>query len=464
MSSVVDELRTVPLFEGLPDEDLERLCNGVERVSLANGEALFAEGDDGDAAYVIRTGELEIIKVTEDREVLLAVREQGEVIGEMALLDAAPRMASARARGEVTLLAIPKAQMDELLATSPTAARSLFAGLLARWRQTESQLRQSERMAQLGTLTAGLAHELNNPAAAVRRGSEELLQAVTGVTVAMGDLRAAGIDTESQEIMNHLAAARPASLPLSPMDLMDREEGFEDIFEDAGIGAASDIAAELAPTDVTFDQAKDVISSLGPVNGGLLLHACARAAAANELIYSVQQAATRLSEIVSALKSYSYLDQAPLQEIDVRRGIEDTILILRHKLDGIEVVKDFDEDLPHIEAYASELNQVWTNLIDNAADALHESDGGTITIRSRLDDRDDEMIAIEIEDDGPGIPENLQRRVFDTFFTTKPPGSGTGLGLDISYNIVVHKHRGVIDLESVPGRTVFRVSLPIQGA
>jgi signal transduction histidine kinase len=190
-----------------------------------------------------------------------------------------------------------------------------------------------------------------------------------------------------------------------------------------------------------------------------VLRAAAAGAAAFSLAFEIEEGTKRMSAIVGALKSYSYLDQAPVQEIDLHRGLDDTLLIMRSKLEGITVERDYAADLPRVTAYAGELNQVWTNLIDNAADALAEAGGGTLTVHTR---RDGDMVVVEIEDDGPGIPPEVKPRIFDAFFTTKPPGSGTGLGLDITYGIVVHKHRGSIDFESHPGRTVFRVELPIE--
>ena len=204
---------------------------------------------------------------------------------------------------------------------------------------------------------------------------------------------------------------------------------------------------------VTSDFEADVV--------GDVLRACAAASGALGLLHEVEEGASRLSAIVGALKSYSYLDQAPVQEIDVTRGLDDTLLILKTKLNQIKVVREYAEDLPEIEAYGSELNQVWTNLIDNASYALIDGDVADPRIVLRVSAGDSEVV-VEVEDNGPGIPDDIQERVFDSFFTTKPPGSGTGLGLNISYTIVANKHRGELTLESEPGRTTFKVTLPIE--
>jgi signal transduction histidine kinase len=454
-----EQLRRVPLFADLPGEDLDRLASGVENVELAAGDQLFAEGDAGDAAFVVATGSLEVVKITGDRNVLLAVRREGEVIGEMALLDPAPRLATVRARDAARLLRIPRHEVEELLGSSATAARSLFGVLLARWRETEERFRRSERMAQLGTLTAGLAHELNNPAAAVKRGADQLGSAMAAYALAIGDVAARGLDPWRDDRLSPLRGEAGERAALSALERSDREGEIEDVLDAAGV---VDDPWRLAPDLVAagFDAAmvREVLDEFAEASGEVL-RAHAAAETAHTLLSEVEEGAARLSGIVAALKSYSYMDQAPLQEVDLHRGLEDTLLILKRKLGDIEVKREYGR-LPPIPAFANELNQVWTNLIDNAADALQSVEGGTITLRTYRGEGD--TAVVEVEDDGPGIPEDVLPRVFDSFFTTKPLGAGTGLGLDISFGIVVHKHRGEITAASEPGRTVFRVVLPLE--
>ncbi len=455
------QLRAVPLFADLVEEDLARLDAAVEEVTLDAGDLLFSEGESGNRAYVIVDGELDVVKITGSREVLLARRGPGDVIGEMALLDAAPRMASVRAATDARLLAIPKRSMDELIASSASAARSLFSVLLERWRQTESRLRQSERMAQLGTLTAGLAHEMNNPAAAIRRGSAQLQAAVDDYAEAVSHLQSAGLNGACKERIEALlrAAAQPAPA-IGSLELADREAELEAALARAGVVDPWRLAGDLAAGGFTAADVDEVQTGFGEV-GGVVFEAIAAARHVHALIREVEEGATRLAAIVGALKSYSYLDQAPVQHVDVRKGLTDTLLILSHKLADVDVRLELDE-VPEIEAFGSELNQVWTNLIDNAADAIAESGrpDGMIVLRAFA--RSDAVV-VEVEDNGVGIPADAQARIFDPFFTTKPPGSGTGLGLDISYAVVVHKHRGELAVDSEPGRTVFRVSLPRGG-
>ncbi|MDJ0961716.1 MAG: ATP-binding protein [Acidimicrobiia bacterium] len=455
-------LEAVPLFSGLPDEDLERLSSGVTEVHLEPGAELFREGDEGTSAYVIVAGEIEIVKQSMQREMLLAVQGPGTVIGEMALLHEAPRMASGRARGPTTLLEIPRSSFDYVLDTSPAAARRTMDVVLERFRQNQAQLQQSERMAQLGTLTAGLAHELNNPAAAVARGAEQLGGGVDRYGSAYAGAAGAIADDQREtfeQVLRGAAQRATRLIDLDPLARSDAEMELEDWLADRNIERAWEMAPSLADlgyaaTDLAAIEA-DFAEATGPIVAALTA-----AASLAALVREVEEGAERLSTIVRALKSYSYLDQAPVQNVDLTQGLNDTLLILKRKLGDVTVRRDFDANLPMIEAYGSELNQVWTNLIDNAADAIHsaEQPDGVITLRTLAVD---DGVVVEVEDNGPGIPSEIQERVFDSFFTTKPPGSGTGLGLDISRSIVMTRHGGMIGVESQPGRTVFRVELPL---
>jgi signal transduction histidine kinase len=458
---VREELRAVPLFAELTDEDLDCLEEGATVIELGRGETLFNEGDDGDHAYVITDGEIDIIKITGEREVLLARRLPGEVIGEMALLDSAPRMASGRAGEKTKLIAIPKSQMDRLLETSPTAARALFFILLERVRQTEASLRQSERMVQLGTLTAGLAHELNNPAAAIARASGLLSPELDAFGRAIAALGAVDLDEDQQvQVEEWLTAAAEPGPTLGALERSEREAALDAALAAAGCAEPWAMAPPLALAGWDPAGVEEVHKLYGE-SAPVILDAVSMTYNVSELLREINEGAGRMSEIVGALKSYTHLDQAPLQEVDVRKGLQDTLLILKSKLKEIDVELEFDE-VPKIMAYASELNQVWTNLIDNAADAITSTGrtDGVVTLRTGTENG---FVVVEVEDNGSGIAPQDINRIYDAFFTTKPPGSGTGLGLDISYSIVVHKHRGDISVDSEPGRTTFRVQLPVSG-
>ncbi|MEZ4771373.1 MAG: CoA-binding protein [Caldilineales bacterium] len=457
-----DFLRKVPLLANLPNEDLDRLCEMVTEVRVPAGKELFAEGSRGDSAYIIESGEMEIIKTSVNRQVLLAVRRSGDVIGEMALLEDSPRSATVRARSDSLLYEIGQQQFDNLLNTSPTASRVLLNTVLTRWRAQQNTLRQSEKMAQLGTLTAGVAHELNNPAAAVKRGAAQLEETQLAYGEAQAVLAQSSISPSQQARLQELAdqartvAARP--LDIDALSRSDKEYALEEWLESRDVESAW----ELAPTLVNLGYDENQLAELTRMFDVQQLPPVVAWLGATYNIYNllaeISHGATRIADIVKALKSYVYLDQAPVQSVDIHEGLDNTLLILRSKLAGIPVRREYEPDLPKIEGYGSELNQVWTNILDNAADALGRTAEPEIIIRTR---HTDDWVTVQIIDNGPGIPPEIQSRIFDAFFTTKPPGQGTGLGLDISYNIVVNKHRGELKVFSQPGSTCFQIELPV---
>jgi signal transduction histidine kinase/predicted CoA-binding protein len=458
-----DFLRKVPLFASLHDSDLSRLCEMVERVTLPAGQTLFEEGSRGDRAYVIESGELEVLKTSGNRAVLVVVRKSGDVIGEGALLEDTPRSATLRARTDSTLYAIDQVQFDHLLSTSPTASRMMLNTILARWRATTAALRQSEKMAQLGTLTAGVAHELNNPAAAVKRGADQLQAALGAFATAQDAVARLQLSSEQRAILDQRASdvRLRASQPEPDLDALarsDLEATLEEWLDDRSVDDAWEIAPTLVRLGYDVDSLEDFASHFAPDQLSAIASWLGNIYTAHNLLSEIGHGAGRISEIVKALKAYSYLDQAPVQIVDIHEGLDNTLMILRGKLGKVKVRRDYAPDLPRIDGYGSELNQVWTNIIDNAIDALENTPDAEIVIRTW---RADDEVLVEVRDNGPGIPAEAQARVFEAFFTTKPPGKGTGLGLDISYNIVVNKHRGDIRLFSQPGRTCFTVILPV---
>ncbi len=457
-------LKKIPLFADMPETDLERLCEMVTEVTLQPGQVLFLEGSPGDRAYIIQNGQLEILQQYAGREVLVAVRQAGDVIGEMALVEDVPRSATVRAKSPTVLLAIHKDQFNRLLDISPSAARALVTTVLNRWRATEVVRRQSDKMAQLGTLTAGVAHELNNPAAAVKRGAEQLQQTMGRLWEAYANLGDLGLTPEQkttlQEIgeTTQIGAGRPVLL--DAVSRSDREYEIETWLEARGVPEPWELAPTLTDLDMDVGQLETLAAHFTPAQIPVVVNWLSIHYASHSLLAEISQGAGRISEIVKALKSYSYLDQAPVQNVDIHEGLDNTLLILRNKYkQGISVRRQYAPDLPKVQAFGSELNQVWTNILDNAADALEpqKSPPPEVVIRTSWDK---DWVTVEIEDNGSGIPDDIRSKIFDPFFTTKPPGKGTGLGLNISYNIIVHKHRGDIKVYSQPGRTTFIVKIP----
>jgi signal transduction histidine kinase len=455
----LNDLRKSPLFEGLSDEELQHLVDMAEPVILHADDVLMRQGEAGDAAYVVIKGEFEIQKQSGQSVIKIDVRNPGDVVGEMALLSRASRTATVVAKTEGETLRIPAEAFEQLLLSSSTAAMAVLRWVMARLTQNESLLHQQDKMAALGTLSAGLAHELNNPAAAAQRSASELnrnlvrLQAMTHQIeeTAFRENQTEWLDRFMKESSRRFS--RPVKLDaLERIDLVDQVQDW--------LGAQHvESAWEYAPAMVRFgwnvqelEKLKD--SPLFDLAIKWLGIGCLTVG----LLSEIQETTERISQIVRAMKSYTYLDQAPLLEVDVHEGLESTLVIMQHKLKrGVTIRREYSSNLPRIEAYASELNQVWTNIIDNAVDAMNGQ--GEITIKTYASN---EHVVIEITDNGPGVPKNIQTRIFEPFFTTKAPGQGTGLGLHISHDIVVNRHKGQLLVESQPGETKFKVKLPVQ--
>ncbi|WES63223.1 PAS domain S-box protein [Microbacter sp. GSS18] len=332
---------------------------------------------------------------------------------------------------------------------------------LERIGQMQDQLVLQEKMASLGKLSAGMAHEINNPAAAAQRGAAQAIAIFSKLQQAQLSLGSLGVyEAKLKRLsrLDRLAEDRAREpLSISALDRSDREMELEDWLDERGI----DDSGELAPALVALGLTREGLDELEEGFTSDEFDVIAPWLGYKYMIYTLLAEITvgtnRIVELVKALKTYTYMDQAPVQDVDVRAGLENTLIILHNKLKrGVTVMREYADDLPKIQAYASELNQVWTNLIDNAIDAMGGE--GTLVVRAH---RVDDWVEVQIQDDGPGIPAGNVSRIFDPFFTTKPPGEGTGLGLNISHNIIVQKHRGEITVTSEPGATCFCVRLPI---
>lgn len=455
----LNDLRKSPLFQGLSDDELQQLMDMAEPVSLRQGEILIRQGDAGDAAYVVIEGEFEIQKQTGQSLIKIDVRNVGDVVGEMALLSRAPRNATVLAKTDAETLRIPPEAFQQLLLSNSTAAMAVLHWVMARLTQNESLLHQQEKMAALGTMSAGLAHELNNPAAAAQRSAAELSKALLKLQILTHQIESNAFQENQVEWLDRFMqeSSRRFASP-QKLETLERIELVDQV--QAWLGANGvDSAWEYAPAMVMFGWN---VSGLEKLKGNTLFESALQwlgiGCLTVALVAEVQHATERLSQIVQAMKSYTYLDQAPLLEVDVHEGLENTLIIMQHKLkQGVTIRREYSPDLPRIEAYASELNQVWTNIIDNAVDAMNGR--GEISLRTYAQD---DHIVVEIEDTGAGISADIQARIFEPFFTTKPPGKGTGLGLHISHDIIANRHHGQLSVESKPGHTRFKVVLPVK--
>ena len=457
----LDELRQIPLFADLSAEDLQQLYKMAETVSIPAGQFVLREGDPGDSLYVVLDGELEVTKRQGKQVVLLALYEPGQFFGEMALLEQAPRSASVRTLQESTLLLISQEAFQTLLSCSASAPLRVLHTVTSRLRSTESMLIQNEKMAALGTIAAGLAHELNNPAAAIKRDAAQLRDALAERERLAARLGSLAIDPHQMETLGALQAEvtgrTTAAPPHDPLALSEQEDEMQEWLEEHGIEEAWDLAPALVSSGWDREDLEQVAARFSPAQLPVAVRWLGAGSSVYGLLDEVGQSAEAMSEIVKAFKTYSYLDQAPIQEVDVVESLENNLVLLHPRIgEDLSITRDY-ANVPRIEAYGSDLNQVWTNIIVNAIDATQGH--GELSLRTYAADG---TVVVEIIDDGPGIPPEIQPRIFEPFFTTKAPGVGTGLGLHIAYNIVVHKHRGQIQVTSRPGETRLRVVLPVQ--
>jgi signal transduction histidine kinase len=463
-----DELRTLFLFEKLSQEQLERLCR-EGRVEIVEPGMVYREDEPATCFYVLIDGTVALSRKVGDDPVEISRTSQRGVYGgafQAYMGDRMPQVYNNSMRAVVrsrffVLNAECFAQiMDEWFPMAVHLLEGLFFGN----KKTREAVGQRERLQALGSLTAGLTHELNNPAAAAVRATASLRERVAGMR---GKLRllAAGkferADLESIIELQQRAVEKVSKAPkLDALAASDAEDELSDWLEDRGISGGW----QLAPTFVQAGLDTEWLGQVRDCVGDAMLEPALRwlnyTVETELLMNEIEDSTTRISTLVGAAKQYSQLDRAPFQVVDVHDLLDSTLLMLSAKIaHGVTVVKDYDRNLPNIPAYPAELNQVWTNLIDNAVDAMDGA--GTLTIRTA---RDGDNAIVEFRDTGTGIPEDIRERIFDPFFTTKPVGLGTGLGLDISQRIVVNKHHGALTVRSVPGDTRFQVSLPLTQA
>jgi signal transduction histidine kinase len=442
-------LRAVPLFAELAPADLERIAARARIEDVPAGTTLIVEGSEPAALYIVERGELDVTKRGSGAPIVLNTCGPGDLLGELSALENRPRTATVTARTDARVVVVDIAALHELLRGSLAATLAILRTIASRLGNTEAVLRQHDTLAGLGRIAAGLAHELNNPASAVKRGAVELGERLTALESAGFALR-----LDDAALARVRALAEPITRPPeSAMQRARREQAIEAALETRGIANAWELAPSLGALgwdDSSLARVDVPVDSLAPA-----LRWVVAAASTRSIPRDVADAAGRISDLVGAVKTHSHLGEAPVQGIDVHAGLDSTLALFRHQLGDITVTKHYG-DLPKIDAHGSELNQVWTNLIDNA---LHAMGGkGELTITTR---RDGDRAIIEIVDSGSGIPAAILHDIWKPFFTTKGVGEGTGLGLHLAHNVVVRRHRGTIDVESRPGRTCFRVALPI---
>ncbi|MET7881619.1 ATP-binding protein [Streptomyces avermitilis] len=468
----VAELSTLFLFEKLDADQLERLCR-EGRVEEFEPGPVYTEGEPATCFYVLLEGTVVLYRrVGADDVEITRSSQRGAYSGAFqAYLGDRAKAASYNGSMRVTepsrFFVLPADTFAAIMRDWFPMAVHLLEGLFFGTKNTQQAINQRERLLALGSLSAGLTHELNNPAAAAVRATSALRERVAGMrhklgAIAAGPYQRATLET-LVELQERTAEQVAKAVPLSPLEASDREDALADWLDDHGIAGGWQLAPTFVQGGLDTDWLDQVAAAVdeGTLEGAIrwLNYTVETELLMNE----IEDSTTRVSTLVGAAKQYSQLDRAPYQVVDVHELLDSTLLMLSGKIgSGTKVVKEYDRTLPRIPAYPGELNQVWTNLIDNAVAAMKENGGeGTLSVRTALD-RDQALV--EFRDTGPGVPAEIRGRIFDPFFTTKPVGEGTGLGLDISWRIVVNKHHGSLEVRSVPGDTRFQVRLPLTAA
>ena len=453
-----DELRAIALLDGLSDDQVKALADAGEEVDFRPGDVLFRSGQPADHWWLLLEGKVDLIRhVGHEDTVLGTMSNAGQWAGGFRAWDPnGVYMATGRAAAEGRYLRVPAERLGEKAQEWFPFGVHMIKGLMQTVRSIEQTARQREALVALGTLAAGLAHEINNPASAATRAADSLREITVRLKDALLGLAEAGLTAEQFVALDSLREeVAPTNLADDPMALSDREDELTDWLTDHDVTEDWLVAPALAAAGADVEWCEKVADLLDGPCLDPALHWLSSSLSMAALLAEVKESTQRVSALVGAARSYSQLDRASIQRTNVVEGLESTLMVLANRLKGVTVVRDFADDVPEIEAYAGELNQVWTNLIDNAVDAM---DGeGTLRVSCNLTEQG---IVVEIADSGPGMPPDVLPHVFEPFFTTKDVGRGTGLGLDISRRIIVERHAGDIDIDRVDGQTVFRITLP----
>ncbi|MCK9895316.1 ATP-binding protein [Frankia sp. AgB32] len=458
------ELRTLFLFEKLADDQLAWLCERGHVEQMRPGP-VYTEGDPAECFYVLIEGAVVMsARVGADDVEVLRTDQRGVYAGawHAYLGDRVPQLYknSLRVTELSRFFVLGAEDVAMMMREWFPMALHLLEGLFFGMQSTQQVVGQRERLLALGSLSAGLTHELNNPAAAAVRATAALRERVAGMRHKLGMIASGPYERPELESLVRLqeeAVERVAKAPtLSPMEATDREDTLGDWLDEREIGDAWDIAPIFVQAGFDVDWLEHVAASVPPSVLGGALRWLTYTVESEMLMREIEDSTSRISSLVTAAKQYSQMDRAPYQTVDIHELLDSTLIMLGRKIgDDVDIRRDYDRSLPPIPAYAAELNQVWTNLIDNAVSAMAHR--GVLSVRTFADH---DSLIVEIGDTGPGIPAEIQGRIFEPFFTTKAVGEGTGLGLDISWRIVVKKHHGDLRVESAPGNTRFQVRLP----
>ena len=454
------DLRTIDVFADQTEEALAWLASVAEEITFAEGSRPFQRGDEADRMFAVVEGGFQIFTMQGEKRTLFGTIRAGEISGLLPY----SRMETFAGEGvtiaDTRVAAIHERHFPEMVSRMPEVGKRLVGRMTDRVRESSRTAVQREKMMSLGKLSAGLAHELNNPAAAIRRSVADLRQRLEVMPEMVTRLTGHGLTPDQVEAARGALMTCTAPTPgtLSTVERGEKEDELADWLEDHDVPHAYVVAEVLADEGVTPKALTHMAEHVDEHALSDVILWIEKGLAADRLLAEIERAAGRISDLVASVKGYTHRDQAPdRQRVDVHEGIDQTLTMLGHsiKVKNVHVERDYADDVPGVCVFPGEINQVWTNLLDNAFDAVDE--GGTVRIGTRVEGA---LVCVTIADDGSGIPAEVQERIFEPFYTTKEPGKGTGLGLDIARRIVT-QHEGRITVESEPGRTVFEVCLPI---
>jgi signal transduction histidine kinase len=453
------ELLNVPAFADLPDDQVEWFLSQSQEMNIKAGETYARQGDPADAMFVILEGEVQG-RAEFAGETFIFTTGAGEITGVLPFSRMKTFTVTGRAMTDTRALRFPAAQFQELVQKMPELAKRLVGLMSDRIRETTRVEQQRDRLAGLGKLSAGLAHELNNPASAAKRAAGLLREAMKRIKDASHELGRRDLTAAQRSEIERLEASfiQRNDPPADSLTITDLEDQIDSLLRSHGQNDLWQLAADLARKNVKPEVLESLFANLGPQIARAALVRIAAAVEIGNLLNELESSTSRISDLVLAIKEYTYMDQSPVQSVDVVKGLENTLTILNYKLKrGVTVHREYEKIPLLVNSFGSELNQIWTNIIDNAIDAMNGS--GDLRIRTY---REDDCVVVEIADSGPGISPEVEAHIFEPFFTTKGVGEGTGLGLDTVQRIV-RKHRGSIQVTSEPGNTRFQVYLPLVG-